>query len=65
VEFEFTWAEISVYYSENVHFFRVKKKKKNYKLGIILMTLEFEPNWFSSSKLDRYQIYDDYGLSIN
>jgi hypothetical protein len=71
VEFEFTWTEISVCNSENVHFFGVEKKKKNYKLEIISMILKFEPSWLSSrlqkigSKLDRQQIYDDYGLLIN
>ena len=70
-KFEFIWAEIYASNKEDLHFFRIKKKKKNYELKIILMTINFKPNRLSSrlqkigSKLDRHQIYDDYGPSID
>ena len=70
-EFEFIWTEIYAINKEDVHLFRIKKRKKNYELKIILMTINYKPNRHSSrlqkigSKLDRRQIYDDYGLSID
>ena len=70
-EFEFIWTEIYAINKEDVHLFRIKKRKKNYELKIILMTINYKPNRHSSRlqkiglKLDRRQIYDDYGLSID
>ena len=67
-EYEFIWAEIYAINKEDVRFFRIKKRKKNYELKIILMTINFKSNrrlQKIGSKLDRHQIYDDYGLSID